>query len=238
MVSIKSVIVLAGLLALGGCASDGSAPWLAAAGSCSKLAADDEMKLNLAQDMAGEGRLHAALANLEGLPDSVDVRLRKAQILRQLGSSGAQPLYRSLLATCRRDEGEHGLGQLAAARGDNDEALIHLLAAVKLAPTNEKIRNDLGVVYLNQLKLEQARFQFLTAMELKQSDSLAAENLLTMLLYQDNWSQAAEWVTRNGLSPDQFNDARARAEALKKPVAVRPAVVEPVAAVAGQSTLK
>lgn len=238
MVSIKSVMVLAGLLALGGCASDGSAPWLAAAGSCSKLAADDEMKLNLAQDMAGEGRLHAALANLEGLPDSVDVRLRKAQILRQLGSSDAQPLYRSLLATCRRDEGEHGLGQLAAARGDNDEALIHLLAAVKLAPTNEKIRNDLGVVYLNQLKLEQARFQFLTAMELKQSDTLAAENLLTMLLYQDNWSQAAEWVTRNGLSPDQFNDARARAEALKKPVAVRPAVVEPVAAVAGQSTLK
>jgi len=238
VVSIKSVMVLAGLLALGGCASDGSAPWLAAAGSCSKLAADDEMKLNLAQDMAGEGRLHAALANLEGLPDSVDVRLRKAQILRQLGSSDAQPLYRSLLATCRRDEGEHGLGQLAAARGDNDEALIHLLAAVKLAPTNEKIRNDLGVVYLNQLKLEQARFQFLTAMELKQSDSLAAENLLTMLLYQDNWSQAAEWVTRNGLSPDQFNDARARAEALKKPVAVRPAVVEPVAAVAGQSTLK
>lgn len=238
MVSIKRVIALAGLLALGGCAGDGSAPWLAAAGSCARLGAEDEMKLNLAQDMAGEGRLHAALANLEGLPDSVDVRLRKAQILRQLGSAEAAPLYRSLLGTCRRDEGEHGLGQLAAARGSNDEALTHLLAAVKLAPTNEKIRNDLGVVYLNQLKLEQARFQFLTAMELKQSDSLAAENLLTLLLYQDNWNQAAEWVTRNGLSPEQFNDARARADALKKPMAVRPAVVAPVAAVAGRNTLK
>lgn len=234
MVHIKSVMVLAGLLALGGCASDGSAPWLvAAANSCSKLASDDELKLNLAQDMVGEGRLHAALANLEGLPDSVDVRLRKAQVLRQLGSSEAEPLYRSLLGTCRSDEGEHGLGQLAAARGDNSEALVHLLKAVKLAPTSEKIRNDLGVVYLNQLKFEQARFQFLTAMELKQSDSLAAENLLTMLLYQDNWNQAAEWVTRNGLTPEQFNDARARAEALKKPLAGRP-----VAALAGQSALK
>lgn len=234
MVHIKSVMVLAGLLALGGCASDGSAPWLtAAANSCSKLASDDELKLNLAQDMVSEGRLHAALANLEGLPDSVDVRLRKAQVLRQLGSSEAEPLYRSLLGTCRSDEGEHGLGQLAAARGDNNEALVHLLKAVKLAPTSEKIRNDLGVVYLNQLKFEQARFQFLTAMELKQSDSLAAENLLTMLLYQDNWNQAAEWVTRNGLTPEQFNNARARAEALKKPLAVRP-----VAALAGQSALK
>ncbi|EPN33499.1 TPR domain-containing protein, partial [Pseudomonas syringae pv. actinidiae ICMP 19096] len=71
-------------------------------------------------------------------------------------------------------EGEHGLGQLAAARGDNALAQQHLLTASKLEPTDEKIRNDLGVVYLNQLKLEQARFQFLTAMELKPSDSLAA----------------------------------------------------------------
>jgi hypothetical protein len=69
-------------------------------------------------------------------------------------------------------------------------------------------------------------------MELKQSDSLAAENLLTMLLYQDNWNRAADWVTRNGLTPEQFNEARARAEALKKPLAVRP-----VAALAGQSAL-
>lgn len=232
--AVKVVALLVGLLALGGCASDGSASWLAAAASsCTKLAADDELKLNLAQDMANEGRPHAALANLEGLPDSVDVRLRKAQILRQLGSGEAEPLYRSLLGTCRGGEGEHGLGQLAAARGNNDEALSHLLTAVKLAPTNEKIRNDLGVVYLNQLKLEQARFQLLTAMELKQSDTLAAGNLVTLLLYQDNWNQAAEWVTRAGLTPQQFNDARARADVLKNPLAVRP-----VATLAGPSAVK
>lgn len=215
---MKAVIAALGLVLLSGCATDGSAPWLAqaTASSCAKPTSDQELALNMAQDMADEGRLHASLAHLESLPPTLpEVRLRKARVLRLLGSNEAEPLYKSLLGTCRAAEGEHGLGQLAAARGDNRQALMHLQAAVKLSPTDEKIRNDLGVVYLNQLKLDQARFQFLTAMELKQSDTLAALNLVTLLIYQDDWTQAAELVSRTGLTPDQVNDAQARAEKLK-----------------------
>jgi Flp pilus assembly protein TadD len=217
---MKTLIAALALALLTGCASDGSAPWLLPlnTGVCPKPDSDQQLSLNLAQDMADEGRLHASLANLESLPDSLgEVRLRKARVLRLLGSNEAEPLYRSLLGTCRAAEGEHGLGQLAAARGDNAKAQEHLLAAVKLAPTDEKIRNDLGVVYLNQLKIDQARFQFLTAMELKQSDSLAAMNLVTLLIYQDNWKQAAQLVTRAGLSPQQVGEAQARALELKQP---------------------
>lgn len=120
---MKPVIALLGLLLLNGCTSDGSALWTQAtaqSGQCPKLTSDQEFSLNLAQNMADEGRLHASLANLESLPDSLDeVRLRKARVLRLLGSNEAEPLYRSLLGTCRAAEGEHGLGQLAAARGDN-----------------------------------------------------------------------------------------------------------------------
>jgi Flp pilus assembly protein TadD len=228
------------LVALGGCASDGSAPWLIdmTAGGCAKPSADQELALNLAQGMADEGRLHASLANLEGLPDSLgEVRLRKARVLRLLGSDEAEPLYRSLLGTCRAAQGEHGLGQLAVAKGDNAQAQEHLLKAVKLAPTDEKIRNDLGVVYLNQLKLEQARFQFLTALELKQSDSLAAVNLVTLLIYQDNWKQAAELVTRTGLTPQQVSGAQARAQQLKEPLAGK-AAREPFTAAVDAASLK
>ncbi|MFP3570427.1 pilus assembly protein, partial [Paraburkholderia sp. SIMBA_030] len=78
-------------------------------------------------------------------------------------------------------EAEHGLGQLAAAKGDNGLAQAHLLRAARLAPTDDKIRNDLGVVYLNQLRVDDARFEFLTAMELKQGDQLAALNMVTLL---------------------------------------------------------
>lgn len=211
--------VLASLALLGGCASGGNFDWQAFSGtpkSCAKIDSDNQLALNLAQDMANEGRLHAALANLEALPDSLpDVRLRKARVMRQLGQSSAEPLYRSLLGTCQAAEGEHGLGQLAAAQGHDAEALTHLLAAMKLAPTDDKIRNDLGVVYLNQKKLGEARFQFVTAMELQQDDHLAAVNLMTLMFYQGDWQQATELVNRFGLSADQVSQAQARATQLK-----------------------
>lgn len=221
---MKAVIAVFGLLMLGGCATGGASnpPWLAMTdSSCAKLSGDQELSMNLADDMAKEGKLHASLANLQSLPQRYgQVQLRKARIYRQLGRSQAEPLYRGLLGTCLAAEGEHGLGQLAVGRGDNAQALAYLERAAQMAPTDDKIRNDLGVVYLNLLRVDDARFEFLTALELKQDDSLAALNLVTLLIYQDNWKQAAELVSRAGLTPEQVNDAQARAQALKIPANV------------------
>ncbi|MCF5721355.1 tetratricopeptide repeat protein [Pseudomonas syringae] len=215
---MKVLIAALSLMLLAGCASNGQTPWsaLMPPGSCSKPSADQQLSLSLADDMANEGKLHASLANLQSLPDSLpQVRQRKARAYRLLGRSEAEPLYRSLLGTCLAADGEHGLGQLASAKGDNAQATAHLQRAAKLAPTDEKIRNDLGVVYLDQRRLEEARFEFLTAIELKQSDQLAAVNLVTLLIYQDNWGQAAQLVSQLGLSPEQVTQAQARAERLK-----------------------
>lgn len=225
---MKLLIGALSLLILGGCATNGQTPWaaLTAPTSCSKPSAEQELAMNLADDMASEGKLHASLANLQNLPDGLpQVRLRKARAARLLGQREAEPLYRSLLGTCLAAEGEHGLGQMASARGDNDQAMEHLQRAARLAPTDEKIRNDLGVVYLDQLRLDEARFEFLTAMELKQSDQLAAVNMVTLLIYQDNWGQAAQLVSQLGLSPEQVNNAQIRAQKLKassKAVARKP----------------
>ncbi len=215
---MKAMIMTCVLMLLGGCASDDRASWVpgsASQGECPKLTSDQEFTLNMAQTMADEGRLHASLANLESLPaDLVEVRLRKARILRLLGSREAEPLYSSLLGTCRAAEGEHGLGQLAAARSDYLQALQHLQRAAKLAPTDEKVRNDLGVAYLNLMNVDQARFQFLTALELKPADTLPAQNLVTLLIYEDNWQRAAELTSRTGLTPRQVSEAQQRAEQL------------------------
>lgn len=215
---MKVLIAGLALLMLGGCATNGQSPWtaLTTPGSCSKPSADQELALNLSDDLANEGKLHASLANLQNLPDTLpQVRQRKARNYRLLGRSEAEPLYRSLLGTCMTAEGEHGLGQLAAAKGDNGQAMAHLQRAARLAPTDEKIRNDLGVVYLNQLRLEDARFEFMTAIELKQGEPLAAVNLVTLLIYQDDWGQAAKVVSQLGLSPEQVTEAQARAVKLK-----------------------
>ena len=216
---MKAVMAVCALLMLGGCATGGPSnpPWAAfSGGSCGKLSDDQELSMNLADDMAKEGKLHASLANLQNLPQGyAQVQLRKARIYRQLGRPEAGPLYRGLLGTCLSAEGDHGLGQLAAARGDNTLAASYLERAAQAAPTDEKIRNDLGVVYLNQLRTDEARFEFLTALELKQSDQLAALNLVTLLIYQDQWNQAAELASRAELTPEQVSDAQARAQALK-----------------------
>ncbi|MCW2268341.1 Tetratricopeptide repeat protein [compost metagenome] len=232
---MKAVVVIISLMVLGGCATDGRAPWSALAGntaSCAKLDSSQELALSMADEMLGEGRPHASLAHLEALPaDMAQVRLRKAKVWRLLGRSEAEPLYRSLLGSCLAAEGEHGLGQLASARGDNVQAERHLLRAVRLAPTDEKMRNDLGVVYLDLGNVEQARFEFLTAIELKDNNSLAAVNLVSLLLYQDKWQQAADLVSRFKLSPAQFSEAKYRAEQLKKPNTSAPARIDQVAAV-------
>ncbi len=216
---MKAVIAACALLMLGGCATggQGNSPWSSLTGSsCAKLSDDQELSMSLADDMAKEGKLHASLANLQGLPERyAQVQLRKARIYRQLGRSEAEPLYRGLLGSCLAAEGEHGLGQLAAGRGDNALATTYLERAARMAPTDDKVRNDLGVVYLNQLRLDEARFEFLTALELKQTDSLAALNLVTLLIYQDQWNQAAELASRAELTPAQVGDAQARAQALK-----------------------
>ena len=96
---------------------------------------------------------------------------------------------------------------------------------------SDKIRNDLGVVYLNQLRVDDARFEFLTAMELKQGDQLAALNMVTLLIYQDDWSRAAELVSRLGLSPAQVTEAQERAQKLKTPGKTGPIPVNQVAVV-------
>lgn len=212
--SMKTVIALTATLMLAGCASNSVvAPHTA---DCAKPGSDQELALNMAEDMANEGRLYASLANLERLPeDLVQVRLRKARVLRLMGRNEAEPLYKSLLGTCLAADGEHGLGQLAAARNDHTGATQYLERAAKMAPTEGKIRNDLGVVYLNQRRISEARFEFMTAMELQQSDTLAAINMVTLLIYQDNWKQAAELANMAKLSPQQVADAQARAERIR-----------------------
>lgn len=138
---MKAMIAGLSLLLLGGCASNGQTPWsaLTDSASCGKLNSEEQLSLNLADEMANDGKLHASLANLQNLPDNLaDVRLRKAKVYRLLGRSEAEPLYRSLLGGCKAAEAEHGLGQLAAARGDNGQAQSHLQRAARLAPTDEK----------------------------------------------------------------------------------------------------
>ena len=229
MIKISTTLLLVGLLA--GCSTlsagnehhnkKSDSPWLINKNdkkqvSCVPLSKEHELALNLSQKMMAEGRLHAALANIEQLPNTLaEARLGKAKILRLLKRPEAEYLYDSLLNTCLVDQGYHGLAQLSVEKNDNEQALGYLKKAVALSPVNEAMRNDLGVIYLNLGKFEEARFELLTAIELNESNKRAASNLLTLLIHQGKLDQAGQLVSRYQLSTQQYQQAALRAQRLK-----------------------
>lgn len=209
-------------LLLSGCAASPNTPErnmamqpMGAVG-CGRLEPDQELVINLVEDMVRESRLHAALANLERLPEHPpEIRLHKARVKRMLGHPDAESLYRTLVDGCAAAYAYHGLGQLAAARGDHEQALGYLRQATRLSPTSQAIRNDLGFVYLHLRRVEEARFELLTALELDESNTLPVENLLTLLIYDDKWREAGSLVQRSGFTPEQFQRAEQRARRLR-----------------------
>lgn len=240
-----AVLLLAGTLV--GCAthSANESPWLVQRDtnmprSCKPLTADQELVLGLSQEMASAGRRHAALANLERLPNEVpQVRLSKARLLRVLGhGSEAEMLFHGLLNSCLVADANHGLGQIEASRGNYPQAQSYLRTAASLSPASEAIRNDLGVVYMNQRRLSEAQFELLTAMELGDHSRRAAMNMLTLLVYQGQWQAAQELVAAKGLSSADFKQAEQRAQAMRSqdapetaalaaPTAIVPPLVTP-----------
>lgn len=186
--------------------------------ACYQLSAEQELLVKLSEEMVAEGRLHAALANLQQLPPEVpEVRLRKARVLRVLDAEQAWLLYTGLINTpCYTAAANHGLGQVQAGAGNYREAAGHLRLAVRDAPANADIRNDLGVVYLQLRRLDEARFELMTALELDENNGRVAENLLTLLIYQDQWSQASGLIEGKRLTQVQFQTAEARAQRLQQ----------------------
>lgn len=209
------IILLGASLVLAGCASTGnnaSRP----ANQCGPLEQEQQLAIQLASDMADQGRLHAALAHLEQLPETLpEVRLRKAMILRKLNDPQATPLYESLLNSCVSAEAYHGLGQIAAIKGDYAQALTQMQTAANLYPSSFTIRNDLGFVYLQRRELDKAQFEFMTALELSQDNALPLENLLTLLMYQGKWQESSALLREGRATSQQYQRAEARARQLQ-----------------------
>lgn len=146
---------------------------------------EQELALTLVEQREKDGELYGALAELQGLPESSPVVLRhKADVLRRLGRPEARQYFQRLQKTCLAPWGDHGLGLLAADDGDLKTAQQLLQKAAQALPTEYRLRNDLGVLLLREQKIDEARFELMTALELSSDRSLPAVNLLTLLMVQ------------------------------------------------------
>lgn len=184
---MKTLPVLFSLMLLAACTTqpEDGMPRKEAASCGASLSNEQEFKLNMVEQREKDGQLYAALAGLEGLPESVPVVMQhKADVLRRLGRSESADYFRRLQKTCLSPWGDHGLGLLAADAGDMKTAQMLLQRAAKALPTEYRLRNDLGVLLLRQQKLDDARFELMTALELSRDGSLPAVNMLTLLMVQ------------------------------------------------------
>lgn len=210
-----STVLLSASLLMSGCASTMNTS-SSSHNQCRPLESEQQLALQLASDMAEQGRLHAALAHFERLPETLpEVRLNKAVVLRKLGDPQAAELYRSLLNSCVAAEAHHGLGQIAAINGNYPEALTQMQTAAELYPSSYTIRNDLGFVYLQLRELDKAQFEFMTALELSQDDALPLENLLTLLMYEDKWQESSALLRQGRATSQQYQRAEERARQLQ-----------------------
>lgn len=209
---ITRLAVLGGAALLSACASSGSsstsnffsnppAPALSNApyGDCENaLTRDQELDLFVALQMANEDRLFAALAHLDYLPPQAAVtRYWRADLQRRLGHPDAQAGFTSLIGTCLDGRAKHGLGLLAAQRGQWSQALTYLAEARRIHPDNANIRNDYGYVLFLTGNSDTARFELFTAVELENGrNQRALDNLIMVLLHTQRYSELQQVVNR------------------------------------------
>lgn len=229
---------------LSGCALPPRADFASAAssGSSGSCGADinptDNTRLAGIEQLLREGKPYAALAQLDALatqgtrPPAFD--LARADALRRIDRlDQAEGLYRGLLTGCLQGRAWHGLGLLQAQRGQNADSLTSLEQARNQLPTDAKVRNDLGYALLLAQRFDDARFEFLTVLDLVPGDARAARNLVLLTLREGRVDKARELASSLGLDAVAFERLTQQADTLPtRPVT--PPVPEPSASNAAQ----
>lgn len=170
------------------------------------LSPADNTRLAGIEQVLRDGKAYAALAQLDAMRlDAPGVQLARAESLRRIDRSAeASALYSQLLTGCLRGRAHHGLGLLLAQQGRLPDALRHLQSARASDPTDVRVRNDLGYALLLSNRLEEARFEFLTVLDLSPRDPRAARNLVLLTLREGRPDKARELSGRLGLDTATF----------------------------------
>lgn len=233
----------AGVLAawLGGCTLPPRADPSAAGGAACQAAdinPTDNTRLAGIEQLLREGKPYAALAQLDAMATQgvriPQVDLTRADALRRIDRlSQAETLYRGLLDGCLQGRAWRGLGLLQAQRGQNADSLVSLTRARDLQPTDAKVRNDLGYALFLAQRFDDARFEYLTVLELVPGEPRAARNLVLLTLSEGRREKARELASSLGLDAATFDRLVAQADAMPKS-APTPPLTEPPASAASQ----
>jgi len=165
------------------------------------------LMLSVIRESQAQGRYFASLAYIDayvrqfGAHPEVDVL--RANALRMTGQAAqSESAYRTLLSGAHAAEGWHGLGLLAAARGDYAAAARDLAKAAERLPTDPDVQNDLGYARLRAGDLAGARLPLGKAAELAPDNARILANLALLLLVERDAAGAQRLMAQAGLTPE------------------------------------
>lgn len=189
------------------------------------IAPADNVALTGIEQSIAQDKSHAALAQLDALNlKSPRAQLLRADAWRRVGrTADAERLYGTLLSSCLSGQAHHGLGLLLASTQTHVESLEHLQKARELMPTDAQVRNDLGYAFLLRRALPDARFEFMTAIELSPDFQRPRHNLYMLAALQNEDGAIKALARQWGMDPGTEASLQASARQLPRIAPPEPA---------------
>jgi Flp pilus assembly protein TadD len=214
-----TAVALSACLVLGACAGKpgnmypGAAEQMAQrsaaesqAGEAAQAPADSrETYLGLVAQMQRDGLWFASLAHLDALEKRwgvapASVRLRADALRRTDQPDAAREAYGRLIGTPFEGAGYHGLGLIAASRGEDAESVRLLSMARQIDPTHGALLNDLGYAHLRAGRIAEARVPLMQAMQLRPDDPQVQVNVALYLQASGQATQADAMMAAYGMA--------------------------------------
>lgn len=157
--------------------------------------------------MMEQGSWYAALAHCDAYDQQwgadIDSRLLRADAQRMTGQlPAAEKGYVQLRDTRLKAQALHGLSQIAAQRGQWDQAAVLLTDAIRAQPLNARLYNDQGLILTLLNKPQEAFVALRKSQELEPDRPLARANLALYAAVYDQQtlfnSMSAQLNWKNG----------------------------------------
>lgn len=205
----KSLCLLALPVLLGGCASSTGgygamhtpAAVMAASQPLPTTADDRVMYMQLIRKMQTRGLYYASLAHIDAYArrygDTPQLAILRADALRETRQpDAAAAIYRKLRDGPQAAAAWHGLGLVAADKGQYAQAVEYLTKAVHKAPINAAYLGDLGYARLRAGDVNGAREPLAKAAELDAGSTKAVANLALLLMVQGKTRKAESMMQK------------------------------------------
>lgn len=196
---------------------------------------EPEMMLSLIAEAQRQERYFASLAYIEAYQQKYGsdprVAVLRAEALRQTGQVVmSEQAYRALLGTDQAADGWHGLGLIAGARGQFDQAADNFARAAKLSPMDPRILGDLGYARLRAGDPAGARVPLGQAAELSPDNGKVLANLAVLLLVEGEPVRAQRLMDQAQLGDEARSQVLRMASDIRSQRSLAPAATPAAAA--------